>query len=114
LALLGLTAAGPFVFAWRCGIRRTAGYPRPGDVIWMLLGLPWTISAPLMEGAAGSGAWILGLSLAISCTLAMMELWRSWICDRSSDGRVTTTEAIGLALGVAWPVQVALALMLVG
>ena len=42
---VALTAAGPFIFLARRYSRRLPGYPKVGDWLWALLGVPWVITA---------------------------------------------------------------------
>src|SRR3954462_9067688 len=44
-ALVAVTATGPFIFLARRFSRKLPGYPKIGDRLWALLGLPW-LGAP--------------------------------------------------------------------
>ncbi len=43
---VALTSGGTFVYLVRRFGRRPMGYPRLGDRLWALLGLPWILAAP--------------------------------------------------------------------
>src|SRR3954469_23883076 len=53
-AWVGLTSAGPFLFLVRRFLRRLADYPRVGDVLWAVLGLPWILTAAILASGAGT------------------------------------------------------------
>ena len=124
LALTGvaLSAAGPFVLLERLWIRRTEGYPRAGDWLWAVIGLPWLLAAPLRPSAgrvrapatppAGFDAYrfALWIALGLACTVAVVTIWRTWVAlppheaaERSR--RARWTERVGTILAVAWPLQ---------
>ena len=46
-AWVALTATGPFLFLVRRFLRRLAGYPKVGDALWAVLGIPWLLTAVL-------------------------------------------------------------------
>src|SRR4051794_38293304 len=46
-AWVAVTAAGPFVFLVRRFARRISDYPKVGDQLWAVLGLPWLSTAVL-------------------------------------------------------------------
>src|SRR6478735_919816 len=48
-ALVAVTATGPFIFLARRFTRRLPGYPKIGDRLWALLGLPWLVTAILQS-----------------------------------------------------------------
>jgi len=50
-----LTAAGPFVFLARRFARREPAYPKIGDRLWALLGIPWLASAVLKSARQRNG-----------------------------------------------------------
>ncbi len=112
---VSLTAAGPFVYGARRYWRRPLGYPRVGDRLWAILGLPWVLTSPLRS--AGSGrpgelpAVVLVLGLATSCLIASVVVWKAWVMtdpargDRPESGPAPWTDRVGLALAVASPLQ---------
>jgi len=113
---VALTAAGPFVYGARRYGRRPEGYPRVGDRLWAVLGLPWVLTSPLRS--AGSGrpadfpAIALVLGLAASCLVSLVVVWKAWvIADPALDDRphgtgpAPWTDRVGLALAVASPLQ---------
>jgi hypothetical protein len=46
---VAITATGPFIFLGRRYSRRLPSYPKIGDKLWALLGLPWLITALLQS-----------------------------------------------------------------
>src|SRR4051794_23667601 len=52
---VGLWAAGSILYVVRRYGRRPEGYPRLGDRLWGVLGLPWVVSAPLRSSPGGGG-----------------------------------------------------------
>ena len=47
---LTLTSAGPYVFLVRRFFTRPTGYPKLGDQLWALAGLPWLLAAMVRSG----------------------------------------------------------------
>ncbi len=77
-AWVGVTAAGPFLFLARRFGRRLPDYPKIGDRLWALLGLPWLVTAVLQSGAPGSEprqnslfTMTLSVGLALTCLIAL-------------------------------------------
>ena len=124
LSGVALTAAGPFLFLFRRYVRRPAGYPRPGDWLWLVLGLPWLASVPLRVDAAGLGArggptelypLVLGLGTAAASLTALGVVWTTWVLappDRPLPAAPAPwTDRVGLVLAVAWPLQCGFAMV---
>src|SRR5262245_43758401 len=42
---VAITAAGPFLYLSRRFLRRLPDYPKVGDALWGVLGLPWLLTA---------------------------------------------------------------------
>ena len=53
-AWVALTAAGPFLFLVRRFLRRPADYPKVGDTLWAVLGLPWLLTAVIRSATPGT------------------------------------------------------------
>ena len=77
---VAITAAGPFIFLARRFARRLSNYPKMGDWLWALLGIPWLASAVLQSAAPGSEprpnplfAMTLSIGLAIVCMIAVIR-----------------------------------------
>jgi hypothetical protein len=115
-AWVALTAAGPFVFLVRRYLRRLAEYPRVGDVLWAVLGLPWLLTALLRSTTPGPAprrdalfAASLSLGLAIASLIALTVVWTRWVMvPADAAARIETapwTNRVGLVLAVAWPIQ---------
>lgn len=112
---VALTAAGPFVYGVRRYWRRPQGYPRVGDRLWAVLGLPWVATSPMQSAAAGKSgdfpAIALVLGLAGSCLIALVVVWKTWVMappsgrPRPDDGPSPWTNRVGLTLAVASPLQ---------
>ena len=49
--LVAVTATGPFIFLARRYSRRLPGYPKVGDRLWALLGLPWLVTAIIQSAS---------------------------------------------------------------
>lgn len=126
---VALSTAGPFLFLERRFLRRPAGYPRTGDWLWALLGIPWLVAAPLRPRVAKAtglspeftlyqGALWTGL-LAASL-IALGAVWRTWVIPppplpRPKGGDPAPwTDRIGLILAIAWPLQCGFGLVVVG
>jgi hypothetical protein len=112
---VALTAAGPFVFLARRFGRKPPGYPRMGDRLWALLGVPWVLTA-LIQTASATGArrsdlYVggLGLGLALACMIALAVVWKTWVMVPAETiaraGPTPWTNRVGLVLSVLWPLQ---------
>ncbi|HKI17201.1 MAG TPA: hypothetical protein VKA15_04950 [Isosphaeraceae bacterium] len=117
-----LTAAGPFVFLARRFVRREPGYPRIGDWLWALLGIPWLACAVLKSATPGSEsryeplfATTLSVSLAIVCMTALAVVWSTWVMvPPEQAARLETgpwTNRVGLIVAIAWPLQCGLGMI---
>ena len=117
-----LTAAGPFVFLARRFARRVPDYPKVGDRLWALLGVPWLASALLKSAAPGSGprqeplfAITLSIGLALVCVTALSVVWSTWvIVPPEQAARLETgawTNRVGLIIAIAWPLQCGLGMI---
>ncbi|HEV3164098.1 MAG TPA: hypothetical protein VGZ22_08705 [Isosphaeraceae bacterium] len=113
---VALTAAGPFVFLGRRFGRRTVGYPRVGDKLWAMWGIPWVLTALLRTSSPGIGPQrgdlvALGLSvgLGLASLVALAVVWKTWVLvppEEVARGEPTPwTNRVGLVLSVAWPLQ---------
>jgi hypothetical protein len=123
LSGVAVTAAGPFVFLARRYWRRPADYPRLGDWLWLLLGLPWLATAALRTGSPRAGpstlyVGALGLGTLVASIAALVAVWKTWVMvppDDDPDGpRPHWTERLGLVLAVAWPLQCGFAMVIGG
>jgi hypothetical protein len=114
---IGLSAAGPFVYLERRYGRRLPGYPRIGDYLWALVGVPWLLTALLRTSyALGAQAstlelyrFCLWVSLAVASFIVMGIVWKTWVLAPPGHGMrggsSAWTERIGLILAVGWPLQ---------
>jgi hypothetical protein len=122
LAGVTLTAAGPFVFLARRYARKEPAYPRIGDRLWALLGLPWLVSAILKSATAATEpryeplfTTTLSVGLAIACMTALAVVWNTWIrvppeeATRLESG--PWTNRVGLIIAIAWPLQCGLGMI---
>jgi len=119
---VALTAAGPFIFLARRYSRKLRGYPKVGDWLWALLGVPWLITAIIQSVVPGEDprhnplfATTLSLSLAISCVIALAVVWGTWVMvPPEQAARVEAapwTNRVGLILSIAWPIQCGLGMV---
>lgn len=121
---VAITAAGPFMFLGRRFGRRTAGYPRMGDVLWAILGIPWVLAAILRTATPASGpkpgdvvAASLSFGLVIASLVALAVVWSRWVLlpvEEVASGPATPwTNRLGLVLSVAWPLQCGFGLIVI-
>ena len=124
---LSTTSAGPFLFLVRRFFSRPAHYPRLGDRLWALAGLPWLLAALVRTGEPTGAASVgrldpayvgclgIGLFLATLVGLPLLAARYLPIDPRRLELRppATWTERIGLFLTVAWPIQCAVGLVVV-
>jgi hypothetical protein len=121
-AWVALTAAGPFVFLVRRFARRLPDYPKVGDGLWAVLGLPWLATAVLQSAAPGAEPsryeFLLGAGLAVASMIALSVVWRQWVMvppeQASRAAAPPWTNRVGLVLSVAWPIQCGLGLLVLG
>jgi hypothetical protein len=125
---VAITAAGPLILGLRRLSGQDGGRLRLGDVLWLLLGLPWLVSAPwrpagllMLEpptAPARRYALSLGVPLAVCGFLAMGLLWSRWVqrpdAQRNSGRRPAWTERVGIALAIASPLQWGFLLIVLG
>ena len=123
-AWVAVTAAGPFLYLGRRFARRLAGYPKIGDRLWALLGIPWLASA-LVQSAAPDReprqnslfTTSLGVGLAVTCLVTLGVVWNTWvIVPPEQAARVEAspwTNRVGLILAIAWPIQCGLGMVVV-
>ncbi|WP_152052203.1 hypothetical protein [Tautonia marina] len=128
---VALTASGPFL-AW---IRRRSGRPgtslRLGDWLWVLLGTPWALAAipRIVTGARNDEQHdlarqlydvILISGLGAASLVTLVIVWARWVIvppnppDVGQGTSGSWTERIGLTLAVAWPLQCAFGMVVLG
>lgn len=122
---VAVTATGPFLFVVRRFARRLENYPKVGDRLWALLGLPWLLTAflrsapPPRPGVPRDDLFapILSVALAIVCLIAMAMVWTTWVMVPPERAQRTAsspwTNRVGLILSIAWPVQCGLGMVVV-
>jgi hypothetical protein len=121
-AWVAVTAAGPFLFLGRRFVRRLTDYPKIGDRLWALLGIPWLASAvvqsadPSREPRENSlFTTTLGVGLAITCLITLGVVWNTWVSvPPEQAARVEAspwTNRVGLILAIAWPIQCGLGMV---
>jgi hypothetical protein len=131
---VAISAAGPFVVLVRGVLLRLPGYPRTGDSLWCLLGLPWVLSGLLRlawddgpasgglrrgvgETGADASAALLWIGLGAASVVAMGTVWRTWVLASPAQIQARQsawTDRVGLVLSVAWPMQFGFGLVVVG
>ncbi len=117
LAGVGLTAAGPIIYAARRFGRSLPGYPRVGDQLWGLLGAPWVATAPLRTSRAvgyprAFRTYGITLTAAVvaACLIVLAVLWRKYVlapptATPGCKGPSSWTARLGMLVSVAWPLQ---------
>jgi hypothetical protein len=117
-----VTAAGPFIFLARRFSRRLPGYPKIGDTLWTLLGIPWLITAIIQSALSGQDprnnpllATTLSVSLGIACLIVLAVMWSTWVMvPPEQAARIEAapwTNRVGLILSIAWPIQCGLGMV---
>jgi hypothetical protein len=119
---VAVTASGPFFYLARRFARKLPNYPKIGDRLWALLGLPWLVTALLQSATPGteprhnplfSATLIVGLGIV--CMIALIVVWGTWVMvSPAQAGRVEAgpwTNRVGLILSIAWPVQCGLGMV---
>ncbi|WP_422930609.1 hypothetical protein [Singulisphaera sp. PoT] len=124
-AWVALTASGPFLLLVRGFARPVSGYPRVGDVLWALLGLPWLATSVLRSMFPRVGperfdfiSAALSIGIASVCFISLGTIWTTWVMvppDQASKTALTPwTNRLGFILAVAWPVQCGVGMVVVG
>lgn len=119
---VAVTATGPFLYLARRFARRVADYPKIGDRLWAMLGMPWVLTAVIQSATAGTGSrqgplfmTTLVVGLGIVCLTALGVVWATWVMvppEQASRVEVAPwTNRMGLILAIAWPVQCGLGLV---
>jgi hypothetical protein len=119
---VAITAAGPFVYLARRFVRRLSHYPKTGDRLWAILGVPWLASAILQSAAPSTESrpntfftMTLSVGLGIACMIALAVIWNTWvIVSPAQAARIEAapwTNRVGLVLSIFWPIQWGVALI---
>jgi hypothetical protein len=118
---VAVTATGPFIFLARRFSQKFPGYPRVGDWLWAVLGMPWLITAVIRSAIGGKDhhsplpGLTLGIGQAIVCFIAVVVVWKTWVAvppERAADLESTPwTSRVGLILAIAWPIQCGLGMV---
>jgi hypothetical protein len=119
---VAVTAAGPFLYLARRFARRLPDYPKIGDRLWALLGLPWLATAVVQSAAPGIEprqnslfTTTLSVGLAIVCAIALGVVWSTWVLvspEQAARVEVSPwTNRVGLILAIAWPIQCGLGMV---
>lgn len=118
---VALTSSGPFIFLARRYSRRLAGYPRVGDWLWAVMGIPWLLTALIQSALPGDPrqnplfTMTLSISLVIACMTCLAVVWGTWVMvPPEQAARVEAepwTNRVGLILSIAWPIQCGLGMV---
>ena len=97
-------------------------YPKIGDRLWALLGLPWLGAALLQSATPGteprhnplfSATLIVGLGVV--CLIALIVVWSTWVLVSPEQAAKVEaapwTNRLGLILSIAWPIQCGLGMV---
>ena len=122
-AWVAVTATGPFLYLGRRFARRLADYPKIGDRLWAMLGVPWLADGrdPVgggrdrSRGRTPCSRLTLSVGLGIVCLIALGVVWTTWVMvPPEQAARVEAapwTNRVGLILAIAWPIQCGLGLV---
>jgi hypothetical protein len=122
---VSVTAAGPFFFLARKFRGAVVDYPKVGDRLWALLGLPW-LSTAVLQSASGLSkpgenpmfTTVLSVGLAVACMIALTVVWSTWVAvSPEQAARIEEepwTNRVGLILAIAWPIQCGLGMIVLG
>jgi hypothetical protein len=119
---VAVTATGPFIYLARRFARRLADYPKIGDRLWAMMGVPWLMTAVIQSASTGSESrqgplfmTALVVGLGVVCLTALGVVWATWVMvPPEQAARVELapwTNRVGLILAIAWPVQCGLGLV---
>jgi hypothetical protein len=119
---VAITATGPFLYLARRFARKLPGYPKIGDRLWSVLGLPWLLTAVIQSAASGTEprqdslfTLTLGVGLGLACVIALGVVWSTWVMvppeQASRVAGSPWTNRVGLVLAIAWPIQCGLGLI---
>jgi hypothetical protein len=119
---VAVTATGPFLYLGRRFARRLSDYPKIGDRLWAMLGVPWLLTAVIQSATAGSETrqdafFHLTLSVGLGgvCLIALGVVWTTWVMvppEQAARVEVAPwTNRVGLILAIAWPIQCGLGLV---
>ncbi len=126
LIWISLTSAGPFIYLVHRYSRPVPGFPRTGDRLWTILGLPWIATALVRSiypptNVPRMDDWyppILWASVGLGCLVAGSIVWNKWIVVPPGQATEASgppwTNRLGLILGVVWPLQCAAGLVVSG
>ncbi|MFO0907923.1 MAG: hypothetical protein U0794_06095 [Isosphaeraceae bacterium] len=121
---IALTAAGPFLYLVRRYLRPVPGYPRVGDRLWAILGLPW-VATTILHGTTRTNPpssdllmATLPISLGIVSLVALAVVWGRWVMVTPGEASRTFagpwTNRTGLILSIAWPLQCGVGMVVIG
>jgi hypothetical protein len=119
---IAATASGPFFYLARRFARKLPNYPKIGDQLWALLGLPWLITALLQSATPGIEprhnpffSATLTVGLGVVCLIALIVIWGTWVMvpyDQAVQVEAAPwTNRVGLILSIAWPIQCGLGMI---
>lgn len=119
---VAVTATGPFLYLARRYSRRLSDYPKIGDRLWALLGLPWLATAVIQSAGPGSEprqnslfTTTLSIGLGLTCLITLAVVWSTWVMVPPEQAtRVEAapwTNRVGLILAIAWPIQCGLGMV---
>ncbi len=120
---IAATAAGPFFYLARRFGRKLAKYPKIGDRLWALLGLPWLVTALLQSATPGTEprhnplfSATLTVGLGVVCVIALIVVWGTWVMVSAEQAAQVEaapwTNRVGLILSIAWPIQCGLGMII--
>ncbi len=121
-AWVALTSAGPFIFLARRYSMRLPDYPKVGDWLWAVMGLPWLLTAIIQASLPGEDprqsplfSLTLSVSLIAACMICLAVVWGTWVMVPPEQAATVEadpwTNRVGLILSIAWPIQCGLGMV---
>ena len=123
-AWIAVTASGSFLLPVRLYAHRLPDYPKVGDRLWALIGLPWVLTALLRPATTPDvghrhDLYAIALSVGLGAVslIALAVVWGTWVMVSPQRAAETTsapwTNRVGLVLAVAWPIQCGIGLVVI-
>lgn len=124
-AWVALSSTGPFLFLVRTFLRNERTRLKIGERLWLMIGLPWLVTAFLQRGGMPPGqpaseivTTVLSIGLGIVSLISIAVLWETWVKVSPDKAGETfsgpLSNRVGLILAFAWPVQCGAGMVVIG